>query len=88
MDTAKNWKLKTEKYYNKIIFKCINSTVESIFNKKVVEKWDLWDLWTVHESTVHDRKVKKLRLKEKKKKENFWNVNVRLGSAKCTSQAP
>ena len=42
--------------------------MESIFNEKVVEKWDLWDLWTLHESTVHGRKVKKLRLKEKKKK--------------------
>ena len=31
-------KLKTEKYYSKIIFKCVNSTVELIFNEKVTEK--------------------------------------------------
>ena len=30
-------KLKTEKYCNKIIFKCANSTVRSIFNEKVVK---------------------------------------------------
>ena len=40
---AENWKLKlkTEKYYNKIIFKCVNSTVRPIFNKKITEKWNL-----------------------------------------------
>ena len=36
--------LKTEnwKYYNKIIFKCVNSAVGSIFNEKIAEKWNLW----------------------------------------------
>ena len=33
-----SWKLKTEKYCSKIIFKCVNSTVGPIFNEKVVEK--------------------------------------------------
>ena len=44
MHTAENWKmkLKTEKYCNEIIFKYVNSTVESIFNEKMVEKWNLW----------------------------------------------
>ena len=44
LDTAENWKLKlkTEKHYSKIIFKCVNSTVGPIFNKKVAEKWNLW----------------------------------------------
>ena len=43
LDTAENWKLKlkTEKYCSKIIFKCVNSTVGLIFNKKVTEKWNL-----------------------------------------------
>ena len=36
--------LKTEnwKHCSKIIFKCVNSTVRSIFNEKVAEKWCLW----------------------------------------------
>ena len=46
LDTAENWKLKlkvkTEKHYRKIIFKCVNSTVRPIFNKKVTENWNLW----------------------------------------------
>ena len=37
LDIAENWKI-----LNKIIFKCVNSTVGSIFNEKVVEKWNLW----------------------------------------------
>ena len=28
----------------------MNSIVRSIFNEKVAEKWDLWVLWTVHET--------------------------------------
>ena len=37
-------KLKTEnwKYYNKIIFKCVNNIVEPNFNEKITQKWDLW----------------------------------------------
>ena len=43
LDTAyfiESWKLKTEnwKYYNKIIFKYVNSTVRFIFNEIFVEK--------------------------------------------------
>ena len=37
-----SWKLKAKKYYNKIIFKCVNNIVKSIFNEKVTEKWNLW----------------------------------------------
>ena len=33
---AENWK-----YCSKIIFKCVNNTVEPIFNEKVTEKWYL-----------------------------------------------
>ena len=37
-------KLKIEnwKHCSKIIFKYVNSIVESIFNEKIVKKWDLW----------------------------------------------
>ena len=31
------------KYYNKIIFKCVNSIVRPIFNEKCAEKCNLWD---------------------------------------------
>ena len=34
---TENWK-----HYSKIIFKCVNSIVWPIFNKKVAEKWNLW----------------------------------------------
>ena len=37
-----SWKLKTEKYCNKIIFKCVNSIVRPIFNEKFDKKWYLW----------------------------------------------
>ena len=33
---AENWK-----YYSKIIFKRVNSSVEPIFNEKIAEKWNL-----------------------------------------------
>ena len=42
LDTTENWKLKTEKYCSKIIFKYMNSIVGPIFNEKVTEKWNLW----------------------------------------------
>ena len=42
---AKNWK-----NCNKIIFKRVNSAVESIFNKSFTEKKGLWVSWTVHET--------------------------------------
>ena len=58
-----NWK-----HCSKIIFKCENSTVRPIFNENVVKKWSLWDLWTMHECTIHKRKVKCCGLKKKKKK--------------------
>ena len=38
-DVGSVWiQLKTEKYCSKIIFKCVNSTVGPIFNKKVAKK--------------------------------------------------
>ena len=38
LDTIENYKLKTKKYCNKIIFKYVNSTVKPTFNEKVAEK--------------------------------------------------
>ena len=64
-------KIKNWKHYSKIIFKCVNSTVRSIFNEKVVEKWCLWvreqctsTLFTIEKST-------KLALKKKMQKLNL-----------------
>jgi len=34
-------KIENWKYYNKIIFKYMNSTMRLIFNEKVTEKWSL-----------------------------------------------
>ena len=79
-------KLKTEKHCSKIIFKCVNSTVRPIFNEKVNEKSSLWDLWIVHGSTVHGRKVKKLWLGKEKK-----NLKRKHASGKhktCFPNAP
>ena len=41
-------KIKNWKHCNKIIFKCVNSTVRPMFNKSFAEKRGLWVLWTVH----------------------------------------
>ena len=58
---TENWK-----YYSKIIFKCMNSTVGPIFNEKIAEKWNLWiheqctdTLFTVEKSTSAATKKKK-----------------------------
>ena len=58
-----NWK-----YCSKISFKCVNSIVGPIFNKKVTEKWNLWDPWTVHICTVYSWQSQLLRAEKKKKK--------------------
>ena len=62
---TENWNWK---HCNEIIFKYVNSAVWLIFNEKVVEKCNLWDLWTVHECTVHSWLINKCRLNKKKKK--------------------
>ena len=72
---TENWK-----YCSKIIFKCVNSAVGPIFNEKVVEKWSLWDPWTVHLCTVHYWKVKTCGWGGKKKEERNANVDPRLES--------
>ena len=37
---TENWNWK---HYSEIIFKCINSVIGPIFNKKVAKKCNLWD---------------------------------------------
>ena len=56
----------------------MNSIGGPIFNKKVTEKWNLWDLWTVHQCTVHGWLGQIVRLEPKKKKTkcDFQNVDV------------
>ena len=85
-------KLKTEnrKHCSKIIFKCVNSTVRSIFNEKIDTKWSLWDPWAVHKCTVHKRtgqplRPKRKKKKKKKKKKNWGNADAALISAIQTS---
>ena len=78
LDTAENWKLKlkTEKYCSKITFKYMNSTVRSIFNKKIVKKWCLWVPWTVYGYTVHaESQYSQLKKKKKKLKTQTQNAN-------------
>ena len=66
-----NWKLKTEKYCDKIIFKCVNSIVRPIFNEKVDKKWYLW----VHKQCTNAlfmvEKVSLYSWKKKKKKKKL-----------------
>ena len=67
LDTAENWK-----HCSKIIFKCVNSTVEPIFMKKLLESEVC--------GSCHGRKVNNHGFKKKK------TQNVDLGSAKRASQ--
>ena len=68
LDTAyvvENWKC-----CSKIIFKCVNSAVEPIFNESFVEKKSLWIPWTVHrthwllKNAILQKKKKKCRCKD------------------------
>ena len=74
--------LKTEnwKHYSKIIFKCVNSAVKPIFNKKVAEKWNLWVPWTVHKTHGCDEKGLKSQIHTATVHEKFhelWNLSPR-----------
>ena len=68
---TENWK-----HCSKIIFKCVNSIVGSIFNEKVDKKWSLWDSWTVYLCTVHKRLVNSCGWRKKKKKEKTQTQHV------------
>ena len=48
LDTTYLLKTENWKHCSKIIFKCVNSAIEPIFNESFVEKRDLWVLWTMH----------------------------------------
>ena len=69
--------LKTEnwKYRSKIIFKCVNSAVWSIFNENFVEKRGLWVPWTVH-GTHWKRKKHQCTFSQKKKKKRKENTEM------------
>ena len=73
-----NWK-----HCNKIIFKCVNSTVGPIFNFFFWIKW-LWVSWTVLLQCVNsDNCLKKQKTHGKKKAEN---VNVKHSSKRRSKQ--
>ena len=67
---AENWK-----YYSKIIFKCVNSAVRSIFNENFVEKRGLWVPWTVH-GTLWKRKKHQCTFSQKKNKKKKENAEM------------
>ena len=80
-----NWK-----YCNEIIFKCMNSAVGLLFNKKVTENWNLWDPWTVHPCTVHGwlGQIMRLEHKKKKKKKREWKRNFIFSHFQPNPNAP
>ena len=73
---TENWNWK---HCSEIIFKCVNSIMGSIFNKKVAKNDNLWDRkqYTYILFTVD--KVNNCGLKKKKKKEENVEKNVDVG---------
>ena len=79
---TENWNWK---HCSKIIFKRVNSTMGLIFNEKVAEKCNLWDLWIVHgalfivdKSTIASwikKKKKNRNAEQKHKRQNQCNPN-------------
>ena len=72
---TENWNWK---YCSKIIFKCVNSVVGPIFNKKVTEKCNLWDrkqctyvLFTVDKVNYCGLEKKKMKNVEEKRRRRF-----------------
>ena len=72
---TENWNWK---YCSKIIFKCVNSIVRPIFNKKVTEKCNLWDrkqctyaLFTVDKVNYCGLEKKKMKNVEEKRRRRF-----------------
>ena len=64
------------KHCNKIIFKCVNYAVWSIFNKKVAEKWNLWVHKQFMDALFTRELVKNYDCKKKKKEVQTWTRNV------------
>ena len=67
-------KIKNWKHYSKIIFKCVNSIVKSIFNEKIAEKWYLWIPYTVHGTHRTDKNDEKVGKCGMNSSHNFWPV--------------
>ena len=71
-----------EKHYSEIIFKCVNSTMWPIFNKKVTEKYNLWDYEQCMDALFLVDKVYYCGLNQKKKKKReknaVQNVDARI----------
>ena len=81
---TENWNWK---YCSKIIFKCVNSAVEPIFNEKVVEKWNLWlrkqctdALFTMQKSTNASWTKKKKKRKLQNKNANATIIWIQTGT--------
>ena len=64
-----NWK-----HCNKIIFKCVNSTMWHFFNESFVEKRGLWVPWTVYGNRTHWNSINALQKKKKKKKKETLDM--------------
>ena len=80
-----SWKLKTEKYCSKIIFKCVNNIMGPIFNEKIAEKWGSCDWKVTEKVTVYalfTLQSQQSWLKKKMLKTQTWT----LGSAKRVFQ--
>ena len=80
LDTVENWKLKlkTEKHCSEIIFKCVNSTVGPICNKKVAEKWNLWVHKQYTMCTDWSKKVWKVKICGYCSLNSTWTVTAKL----------
>ena len=77
---TENWK-----HCSKIIFKCVNSTVGPIFNKKIDKKWNLWvseqcirllfmySTWTVAACEGGKRVKKKKNAETETQRSRRWN---------------
>ena len=61
---TKNWNWK---YCSEIIFKCVNSVVGPIFNKKIAKKCNLWDREQYIYALFTVDKINNCGLKNKKK---------------------
>ena len=70
-----NWK-----HCSEIIFKCVNSAVGRIFNKKVVEKCNLWDREQCTDALFTVDKVNYcgLNLKKRERKTQCRNIDARI----------
>ena len=71
-----NWK-----HCSEISFKCVNSTVEPIFNKKIIEKCNLWDSKQYTDALFIADKVNYCGWTQKKKKKR--KTQLQNAAPKC-----